>query len=198
MSLLIKVCGLKSAADVASAVDAGADAIGFVFAESPRRVTPEEARLAANTVGGKALRVAVMRHPASADWQHVLETFAPDVLQTDAEDFVGLEVPDSVQCWPVFRENGELPASLPQRFLYEGADSGRGLKVDWEAAARIAKRGNMILAGGLDAGNVGRAVRSVRPFGVDVSSAVESAPGVKDPDLVREFVQAARAAESST
>ena len=80
-------------------------------------------------------------------------------------------------------------------FLYEGAKSGQGEAVDWSRAAEIARRGDMILAGGLGPDNVSAAIAIVRPFGVDVSSAVESAPGVKDPELIEAFIQAARAAE---
>ena len=191
---MIKICGLKTAADVAAA--AGADAIGFVFAQSVRRVTVAAAREAAAAAPRTVLRVAVMRHPKPAAWRAVLDGFAPDVLQTDAEDFAGLEVPAGVRRWPVYREGGiDDAAKLPQEFLYEGPKSGAGEPVDWIFAAALARRGNMILAGGLTAANVGPAVAAVKPWGVDVSSGVEAAPGVKDPARVREFIQAARAVE---
>lgn len=193
---MIKICGLKTAADVAAAVAAGADAIGFVFAESVRRVTVAAAREAAAAAPRTVLRVAVMRHPEPAAWRAVLDGFAPDVLQTDAEDFAGLEVPAGVRRWPVYREGGIGDAArLPEEFLYEGPKSGAGEPVDWIFAAALARRGNMILAGGLTAANVGPAVATVKPWGVDVSSGVEAAPGVKDPARVREFIQAARAVE---
>ena len=193
---MIKICGLKTAADVAAAVAAGADAIGFVFAQSVRRVTVAAAREAAAAAPRTVLRVAVMRHPEPAAWRAVLDGFAPDVLQTDAEDFAGLEVPAGVRRWPVYREGGIGDAAkLPEEFLYEGPKSGAGEPVDWIFAAALARRGNMILAGGLTAANVGPAVAAVKPWGVDVSSGVEAAPGVKDPARVREFIQAARAVE---
>ena len=190
MKRLVKICGLRSSMDVAAAVAAGADALGFVFAESVRRVTPAEARAAALRAPRGILRVAVMRHPANEEWQQVLKEFAPDVLQTDIEDLAELDVPETVLRWPVIREGGDaLHSELPDTFLYEGRNSGQGETVDWE------KAGRMILAGGLDARNVAEAIRSARPYGVDVSSAVESAPGVKDPTMIREFIDAARAAE---
>ena len=193
---MIKICGLRTAADVAAAVAAGADAIGFVFAESVRRVTVAAAREAAAAAPRAVLRVAVMRHPEPAAWRAVLDGFAPDVLQTDAEDFAGLELPAGVRRWPVYREGGIGDAAkLPEEFLYEGPKSGAGEPVDWIFAATLARRGNMILAGGLTAANVGPAVAAVKPWGVDVSSGVEAAPGVKDPARVREFIQAARAVE---
>ena len=195
MSLVVKICGLRSEADVAVAVDAGANAVGFVFAESVRQVTPEEAATASRRLPDGIVRVAVMRHPTNDEWQAVLETFEPDVLQTDAGDFESLDVPAFVRRWPVIREGAD--GELPDIFLYEGKNSGQGETVDWQHAATLAKRGRMILAGGLDPGNVGEAVRIVQPYGVDVSSGVEMLPGRKDPALIQEFIRAARAAENT-
>ena len=81
---------------------------------------------------------------------------------------------------------------LPAEFLYEGRHSGQGQQVDWARAARIAGRGRMILAGGLNHDNVAQAIRQVSPFGVDVSSAVEFEPGKKDPTKIRAFIDAAK------
>lgn len=195
--MLIKICGMRDARNVEAAIEAGADALGFVFAESPRRVTPEEARLATAQVPSDVLRVAVMLHPDAADWQAVREVFEPDVLQTDSADFDYLDVPDSIRRWPVVRE-GDATLTVPAQFVYEGQKSGQGQTVDWDYAASLAARGRMILAGGLDAGNVAEAIRRVRPFGVDTSSAVESAPGQKDPAKIRAFIRAARAAAKET
>ena len=196
MSLMVKICGLKSADDVTAAVEAGANAVGFVFAESKRRVTPTQAGLAGRAAPEGVLRVAVMLHPHIDEWLDVLHTFEPDVLQTDSEDFARLKVPPQVKRWPVYREGGVLPdGSISDTFVYEGRSSGQGQTVDWSRAAGIADRGQMILAGGLDSENLAEAVRTVRPFGIDASSAVESAPGTKDPQRIHEFVTAARAAE---
>ena len=197
MSLMVKICGLRTADDVKAAVTAGADAIGFVFAESVRRVSPGDARQASETAPEDVLRVAVMRHPSNEEWLRVLDGFDPDVLQTDIEDFEGLDVPHTVKRWPVVREgSAALEATLPEFFLYEGRQSGQGQTVDWETAADIATRGRMILAGGLAVANVAEAITRVRPIGVDVSSAVEREPGRKDAGLIRKFVNAARAAEN--
>lgn len=197
MSLVVKICGLKTAADVEAAAEAGADAIGFVFAESVRRVTPVEAA-AASAAGGELLRVAVMKHPSNEEWRAVLEGFEPDVLQTDAGDYAALDVPESVRRWPVYREGGTVETgSMPPEFLYEGPKSGSGETVDWQRAAAVAKTGRMILAGGLSPANVSAAIAAVRPWGVDVSSGVEHAPGEKDPERIRTFIKAARAAEQN-
>src|SRR5690606_22900418 len=104
MRRMVKICGLTDAAQVAAAVAAGADALGFVFAESVREVTPGEARAAAAAVPSRVLRVAVMRHPSRARWAEVARVFRPDVLQTDEADFAELEVAPEVQRWPVVRE----------------------------------------------------------------------------------------------
>ena len=196
MSLLIKICGLRDEQQVAAAVAAGADAVGFVFAESARQVTPQRARSISAAVPAAVKRVAVMLHPDNAAWLEVLRVFAPDVLQTDVEDFATLDVPDSVERWPVFREGQVLP-TIDATYVYEGATSGRGETVDWSAAARLATDGRMILAGGLGPENVADAIAAVRPKGVDVSSGVETSPGLKNPQLINEFINAARAAERS-
>jgi phosphoribosylanthranilate isomerase len=199
--MLVKICGLSSKEHVDVAVAAGADALGFVFAESVRRVAPKQAAAIASAVPVTIKKVAVMLHPTNAEWRQVLDEFSPDVLQTDAEDLEQLDVPDTIECWPVYRERNRVTDTfgvspkVPVTFLYEGAKSGSGETVDWSRAAEIATRGRMILAGGLGADNVAEAIATVRPFGVDVSSAVESAPGVKDSALIEQFVHAARAAE---
>jgi phosphoribosylanthranilate isomerase len=195
VTLMVKICGLRDADDVAAAVAAGADAVGFVFADSVRRVEPAEAADAVRQLPADVRRVAVMRHPGNDEWQRVLERFRPDVLQTDVEDFAALDVPVDVVRWPVFREGGAAAPRAGDTFLYEGAVSGSGRTVDWSRAEATARGGNMILAGGLDPENVGAAIRAVRPWGVDVSSGVESAPGEKSAALMQAFLRAARAAE---
>ena len=95
---------------------------------------------------------------------------------------------------PVLRSGVALPPVLPRRFLYEGPQSGAGATVDWDGARELAARAELVLAGGLSAANVTAAISRARPFGVDVSSGVESAPGIKDVVRIREFVAAARAA----
>lgn len=199
MTPLVKICGLTDLVAVTAAVDAGADAIGFVFAESPRRVSVQHAAAISADVPSGIKRVAVMLHPSNDDWLQVKSDFEPDVLQTDLADFEYLEVPGEIEKWPVLRE-GTMPAgdSLPEMFVYEGTASGSGETVDWRLAAQLAKRGRMILAGGLSIENVTAAIRQVAPFGIDVSSGVELAPGKKDTAKISAFIEAARAAGSAT
>lgn len=189
----VKICGMTDRKSVSAAVDAGADAVGFVFAESVRKVTPAIASDLAAQIPEKIRKVAVMLHPKPGEWRQVFEIFAPDVLQTDFADLESLDINDSVEVWPVFRQGAAVPADNTNRtFVYEGSKSGQGETVDWDLAAQVAKHGNMILAGGLSAENISQAVSIVRPFGVDVSSAVESAPGRKDAGKIRAFVEAVR------
>ncbi|MDJ0711258.1 MAG: phosphoribosylanthranilate isomerase [Woeseiaceae bacterium] len=194
--MFVKICGLRTKAHVDAAVAAGANAVGCVFADSVRRVVPRHAAEITVDVPKTVKRVAVMLHPANDEWQEVLLEFRPDILQTDAEDFASLDVPEYVGRWPVYREGGQQPP-MTGMYVYEGAKSGCGETVDWSRAAELARHSRMILAGGLGAANVGEAIATVRPYGVDVSSAVESAPGDKDPALITEFITVARAAETT-
>jgi hypothetical protein len=127
--MFVKICGMNSEEAVAAAVRAGADAIGFVFAESPREVTPERAKALCQHLPGHVVRVAVMRHPQRERWQQVLDVFAPDWLQTDALDLPAIPLPTGCTALPVYR-NGSTPADtdLPDRLLFEGAARrlGRG------------------------------------------------------------------------
>jgi phosphoribosylanthranilate isomerase len=194
----VKVCGMTSADAIDAALAAGADAIGFVFAPSPRRVQPLRARELAAPARGRVTCIAVTQHPDAALLEEILEVFAPDVLQTDAADLDALGLRGRCTTLPVLRSGAPPPALLPPRVLFEGPRSGTGQTADWSAAAALARRCELVLAGGLDAVNVGDAIRRVRPFGVDVSSGVESDPGVKSPRRISEFVYAARAAARET
>lgn len=191
MSLLIKICGITTEEAVDAAVTAGADAIGFVFhTGSPRNLIP--ARAAALATSVPVLRFAVTLHPSQELVDEVLDVFQPDAWQADAADFEQLRLPAAIQRWPVLRSGAALPPLLPERVLFEAARSGAGERADWSVASALARRCSLILAGGLDAGNVAAAVARVRPHGVDVSSGVESRPGIKDPAMIREFIRAAR------
>jgi phosphoribosylanthranilate isomerase len=190
----IKICGLTSPEGVAAALEAKADALGFVFAESVRRVTPQQAALLARPARGQALCVAVVRHPTQAQLDEVLRVFAPDLLQSDLADFGALRLPPQLARLPVVRDGDAVPEPLPPRLLYEGARSGSGERSDWRAAHALARRCELVLAGGLDAASVRDAIAAVRPFGVDVSSGVEQRPGIKSPQAIAAFVRAARLA----
>lgn len=193
----IKICGMTTPEAVAAAVDAGADAIGFIFAKSPRRLTPQAAAELARPARGQVRCVAVTRHPSQALVEEICAVLSPDILQTDATDLAALHLPASLERLPVLRAGSALPPQLPARVLFEGPVSGSGVAADWEAARSLARRTELVLAGGLNAANVAAAIARVCPFGVDVSSGVETRPGVKSPAAIVEFVAAARAAVPS-
>lgn len=190
----IKICGMTTPEAVAAALAAGVDAIGFVFADSPRQLTLEDAVNLAAPARGQVRCVAVTRHPSQRYLDEVLTGFRPDVLQTDADDLRVLRVPREVELLPVFRDWDGSQSRLPARLLFEGPMSGSGTQCDWTTAQRLAPRTQLVLAGGLDAGNVATAISAVQPFGVDVSSGVEERPGVKSPAEVVRFAAAARSA----
>lgn len=197
----IKICGITTPEAVAAALAARVDAIGFVFADSPRQLTLEDAVALAEPARGRVRCVAVTRQPSQRHLDDVLAVFRPDVLQTDTEDLRVLRVPKQLELLPVFRDWDPAqgtprvrPGPLPARLLFEGLTSGSGTPCDWTTAQRVARRTQLVLAGGLDAGNVASAIATVRPFGVDVSSGVEERPGVKSPAEVARFAAAARSA----
>ncbi len=198
MKPLVKICGITDIAAVEAAVEGGADAVGFVFAKSVRGVSMRHALEMSAYVPLDTKRVAVMLHPTADEWREVKDVFQPDVLQTDLADFEYLEVPEQIGKWPVLREGALADGdALPEIFVYEGMASGSGATVDWQLAAPLAKRGKMILAGGLSTENVREALRQVAPYGVDVSSGVESSPGKKDAAKIQAFIDAVRAVSSS-
>lgn len=203
----IKICGMTDANAVAAARDARVNAIGFVFAPSLRRVMPAAAARLAQPVRGRLECVAVTRHPEQSLVDEILREFEPDVLQTDAEDLAGLRLPRELGLLPVLRAGARVTQAgcgasggpvLPSRLLFEGPVSGTGTTADWHEAYALARRAQLVLAGGLTAQNVTAAIARVEPFGVDVSSGVELSPGVKSPDLIAEFAAAARSAFEET
>lgn len=194
--MFVKICGCRTREAVAAAVDAGADALGFVFAPSPRQLSPERASELCDGLPDHVIRVAVMHRPSPDEWLEVRRVFQPDWLQTDADDFAPLPVGGDVMPLPVYRDLGELDedvVAVQPLALFEAGASGMGVRVDWERAARLAARTDLILAGGLDPDNVAGAIRQVRPWGVDVSSGVERKRGVKDLHRIVAFIDAAKA-----
>jgi phosphoribosylanthranilate isomerase len=201
MSLEIKICGLTTPQGVLAAAEAGATAIGLVFAESVRRIELATGAELARVAPRSLKRVAVFRHPPRDLVARVLAEVEVDRVQTDADDYDAIsDALGDVEFVPVYRDGpdlrervlaGELAGLNDGLVLVEGPSSGAGVSPDW---GRIAGLGSprVIIAGGLSPANVAEVIRAVRPGGVDVSSGVESGPGVKDPAKIRAFVRAAR------
>jgi len=203
----IKICGINDPAAIDAAVAAGADWIGFVFfPPSPRSVTPAQAReLAARHKDGPP-RVGLFVNPTAAMIAEVLAEVPLDVLQLyGAGDAIpGLRVRFGVPIWrPVGVATGaDLPASMAgaDALLLEAKPppdatrpGGNAVRFDWSLIRGWRSPGPWVLAGGLDPDNVGEAIRLSGAAAVDVSSGVERAKGVKDPELIRRFIRRARA-----
>jgi phosphoribosylanthranilate isomerase len=211
MSLIVKICGLSTPESLDVALDAGADMVGFVFfAPSPRHIAFETARALGDRVGDRAQKVALTVDAGDAFIAAIAESLQPDLLQLH-----GKEPPARVVS---LRRRFGLPlmkaiavesksdlalvadyAGVADRLLFDARapreatrPGGLGRSFDWRLLENLDRGTPFMLSGGLDAGNVGEALRVTRADGVDVSSGVERAPGEKDPDKIRAFVRAAR------
>ncbi len=191
MKVFVKICGITSVDTADAAVVAGANALGFVFAESPRRLTPALATEIARNVPGHVEKVAVFLRPQPGDIEAVLDEFNADTVQANWSSLAGFQ---DRPVLPVVRDSAS-PELDGRRILFEGQRSGAGERADWVLAEDLARRSPVILAGGLDPQNVRSAIESVGPFGVDVSSGVESSPGVKDIRLINRFINEVRKIE---
>jgi len=198
MSLFVKLCGIRTEADLEAAVDAGADAIGFVLTPSPRQIPLNVAARLNARLPDSVLGVAVFHDPSPDLLQRAREEVAPDLFQSEHSTLVGIS-PDQLLPVVVDSESLDRDFALAVRsarrqmvLVDSAARGGTGLTPSWERLVGLDGPGRLILAGGLDPANVGAAVSLVRPFGVDVSSGIEKSPGEKDPKRMKAFVEAAR------
>jgi phosphoribosylanthranilate isomerase len=201
MSLFIKLCGLKTAADVETAVEAGANAVGFVLTASSRQIALAEAAKLRRLLPESVLAVAVFNDPSPDLIRQALEEVAPDLVQVEARNGTGVPIQKFVPV--VLNGKGAEEAVMQALELTEtgmvlvdtAERGGTGRRSDWDRLARMKVRNRIIVAGGLNPGNVGEAISTIGPLGVDVSTGIEKRPGEKDPVLMMKFVRAARAAE---
>lgn len=216
MALDIKICGLKTDKALAAALAGGASHVGFIFfAKSPRYVEPAEAGRLREAAIGKARAVAVTVDAGDAFLDEIVEKMQPDMLQLH-----GSETPERVAeikaryGLPVMKalpvsEAADLERTRPfvgiaDRFLFDAKPpkgsqlpGGNGVAFDWRVLAGLDAGVDYMLSGGLNAANIGDAFRLANPPGLDISSGVESAPGVKDPALIEQFFRAVRAAHAN-
>lgn len=211
MPSTVKICGLSTAPTLRAALDAGADMVGFVFFEkSPRHVGLDQARDLAGEARGRAKIVALTVDPSDHGVAAIVAGLEPDLLQlhgkespervaelqrrfgvaimkavgvADAQDFAKAREYAEVADWLLIDAKPPKGAVLP---------GGNGVPFDWRLARDFSPRRPWLLSGGLDPANVGEAIRLSGATGVDVSSGIESAPGVKDIDKIKAFVAAAR------
>jgi phosphoribosylanthranilate isomerase len=214
MSLLVKICGLSTPETLEVALAAGADMVGFVsFPPSPRHLGLEVARELGKQAKGRATKVALSVDADDATLENIVETLRPDLLQLHGKETIA-RVRDikTKFALPVMKviavetsaDLAALPgyASVADRILFDarapkGATrpGGLGAVFDWHVLEKLDLQLPFMVSGGLTADNVAEAISVTRAGGVDVSSGVESAPGVKDPELIRHFIRAARATQ---
>jgi phosphoribosylanthranilate isomerase len=198
--MMIKICGITRREDALAAAEAGASALGFIFyPKSPRYVTPEKAAQLAD--GIDAIKVGVFVDETQASIEAIMRSAKLDVAQ-----IYGGRAPNLARVWRAIRvpvesmrilesvlelEEAAAPPSF-EAVLLDGP--GNGATFDWGVAKLIGEEQRTVIAGGLDASNVADAIRAAQPWGVDASSRLESSPGIKDHQKVRQFVRAAREA----
>jgi phosphoribosylanthranilate isomerase len=213
MSLNVKICGLSTPETLDAALDAGADMVGFVFfPPSPRHLQFDDARALGQRVRGRAQKVALTVDAEETFLQSVAEALRPDILQLHGSESVaaiqgirrkfGLPV---MKALPI-AVKGDLDriaryATVADRLLFDARaprdatrPGGLGNTFDWHLLEDVHANVPFMLSGGLDVDNIGEALRITRASGIDVSSGVERAPGVKDVDKIIAFVRAARRA----
>ena len=213
MPLIVKICGLSTRETLDVALDAGADMVGFVFfPPSPRHIDLETARALGKQAKGRALKVALSVDADDATLANIVDALQPDILQLHGGETVA-RVRDIRQKFglPVMKAiavqtSADLAslagyAAVADHILFDARapkeatrPGGLGAVFDWRLLENLDLRIPFMVSGGLHAGNVAEAVRVTRAGGADVSSGVESVPGVKDPDMIRAFIRAARMA----
>lgn len=209
MALDVKICGLKTEAALNAALAGGASHVGFIFfLKSPRNIEPSEAGRLREAARGKAKAVAVTVDADDAFLGRIVSAMRPDMLQLH-----GSETPERVATvkarygLPVvkafsIRDAADLTAieayrGIADRFLFDarppnGSElpGGNGVSFDWSLLSAVLPGTDYFLSGGLNAQNIGEALRVAGPPAIDISSGVESAPGVKDPALITAFFRA--------
>ena len=200
----VKVCGITNPKDASLAAGSGADAIGLVFAESPRNVSVEEAQEIAAALPAGVLKVGVFVNDGPEEVLRIAREVGLDYAQLHGD-----ETPETVT---FLREGGVKvmkalrvrdEGSLAAMKSYEAdlvmldawsekARGGTGERFDWALAKSLKGRGNIVVSGGLGPENVREAISFFEPYGVDASSSLEEAPGKKNEERVRRFVSAAK------
>ena len=200
----IKVCGITNSEDGALAAGSGADAIGLVFAESPRKVSVEEAREIADTLPDGVLKVGVFVNEEPGEVLRLAREVGLDYAQLHGDETpetvtflreAGVKVMKALRV----RDAGSLAAMdgygadlIMLDAWSEKVRGGTGVRFDWTLAKSLKGRDNIVVSGGLGPDNVREAISFFEPYGVDASSSLEEAPGKKDGERVRRFVSAAK------
>jgi phosphoribosylanthranilate isomerase len=202
--MMVKMCGITNREDALAALEGGAGALGFNFyPASPRFVTPKTARSVIESLPAGVLKVGVFVNRGPEEVARIAHELALDVAQLHGDEDAS-QFPEGVRVWKAVRVDEAFQSSaldeLPAEAILldsgaTGLYGGSGQTFDWGLAAGSGKR--LILAGGLDADNVRRAIAQARPWGVDACSRIEAAPGRKDHARMAAFLKAALEAEGS-
>jgi phosphoribosylanthranilate isomerase len=202
-AVFVKVCGITNEEDALLAVAMGADAVGFVFAPSPRQIAPQRAADIVTRLPREIVTVGVFRDETRARVVEIAHSAKLRAVQLHGHESpadthwirqrISLIIKAFAAGDPHLDRADEYAADA---ILVDSATPGSGEVFDWSLAEGAPSNRRIILAGGLTPANVADAVRVVRPWGVDVSTGVESAPGRKDASKIRAFVEAAKAAEA--
>jgi phosphoribosylanthranilate isomerase len=211
MSPIVKICGLSTRETLDVALEAGADMVGFVFfPASPRHLGLEQARELGKQAKGRAVKVALSVDADDATLANIVDALQPDILQLHGREAVArvrdikqkfglrimkalaIETPADLASLPGYAAVADhilFDARAPKHATRPG---GLGATFDWRVLENLDLKIPFMVSGGLNAANVAEAVRVSRAGGIDVSSGVESAPGLKDADMIRAFIRAAR------
>jgi phosphoribosylanthranilate isomerase len=201
----VKICGITNWADARRAIEGGADFLGFNFvATSPRYVTPAKARLMVEKLPSSVSAVGVFQNEKEAKMLEIARSVGLDQLQLHGDETPAmvarlrrrLGVIKALRVKKPFRAAQVAAYKRATAILLDGysrkARGGTGKTFDWQVARRAKRHGRIFLAGGLTPENVGEAIRTARPYAVDVCSGVESRPGKKDPRRMRSLLQAVK------
>jgi phosphoribosylanthranilate isomerase len=205
MIVWIKICGITNEEDGLAAARLGADALGFVFAPSPRRISPEKARQIIKALPPLVQTVGVFVDEDLGKVSSVAEMCGLDILQfhgSESADYCdsfdqrvikAIRLRNRQDLKSLAEYDGVVHALLLDTYLPDKL-GGTGMTFNWEWALEAGKYGRIILAGGLNPGNVAAAISIVKPYGVDASSGLEQSPGVKDHEKVTQFIAEVRKA----
>ena len=191
----VKVCGVTRIEDALMAEKLGAQAVGFVFTASPRKISPDKARLIARSLPNSLLKVGVFWDEDDKEIEEIVSFVGLDAVQIHGEKSFSKSEVKFIKAFKV-EDKIELDEVLSYKadaYLFDSG-GGQGITFDWELVRGWKLPAPIILAGGLTPQNVEEAIRRVRPSGVDVSSGVEKAPGIKDISKMRDFLRRAKRA----
>ena len=203
MTVWTKICGITNEQDALAAAQFGADALGFIFAPSPRRISPEKARRIIKALPPLVQTVGVFVDQDLGEVSSVAEMCGLDILQFHGSESAEyclrfkqrvikaarLRSPQDLK--DLTKYDGVVQALLLDTYLPDKV-GGTGMTFNWQWAVRARKYGRIILAGGLSPENVAAAISMVKPYGVDASSSLEQSPGVKDHEKMMRFIEEVR------